>query len=51
VTERQRLQLLLQAEGLQLSADEEEALFNAWTSYKALIEKLRQQVRLLDLEP
>jgi hypothetical protein len=40
--------LLLEAEGLRLSGDDEEALLSAWKRYTALVEKLREQVRELD---
>ena len=48
MTERQRFRSLIEAEGLRLSEEEEEALFTAWERYSSLVEKLGNQVAELD---
>jgi hypothetical protein len=44
VTERQRLKLLVEAEGTRLSEEEARRLFSAWKRYRALVEQLRRQI-------
>jgi hypothetical protein len=42
--------LLLEAESIWVPSEEEPALLDAWKRYRAVVDKLRDQVRMLDLE-